>query len=165
MFGSIERSWNLAKESLGVIRKDPELMIFPIVSFIAGVIVAGILGTAAFFTDGFDGDRYRLPPWHRPGIPLLLRHVLRDHLLPGGLGGSGEAPPVRRQPHPGIRNRGSQQATGGHRQLGHHCRHRRPDTAVARGSGPPKQRSGLAALWRRLPSAWWAWLGAWLPSS
>jgi len=43
MFESVERSWNLAKESLGVIRKDPELMIFPIVSFIAGVIVAGIL--------------------------------------------------------------------------------------------------------------------------
>jgi hypothetical protein len=56
MFESVERSWNLAKESLGVIRKDPELMIFPIVSFIAGVIVAGILGTAAFFTNAFNGD-------------------------------------------------------------------------------------------------------------
>jgi hypothetical protein len=56
MFGSIERSWNLAKESLGVIRKDPELMIFPIVSFIAGVVVAGVLGTLAFFTDSFGGD-------------------------------------------------------------------------------------------------------------
>ena len=56
MFGSIERSWNLAKESMGVIRKDPELMIFPIVSFIAGVVVAGVLGTLAFFTDSFGGD-------------------------------------------------------------------------------------------------------------
>jgi hypothetical protein len=56
MFGSIERSWNLAKESMGVIRKDPELMIFPIVSFIAGVVVAGVLGTLAFFTDSFGGN-------------------------------------------------------------------------------------------------------------
>jgi hypothetical protein len=56
MFESIGRSWNLAKESLGVIRKDPELMIFPIVSFIAGVVVAGVLGTLAFFTDSFGGD-------------------------------------------------------------------------------------------------------------
>jgi hypothetical protein len=56
MFGSIGRSWNLAKESMGVIRKDPELMIFPIVSFIACVIVLGILGTVAFFTDSFGGD-------------------------------------------------------------------------------------------------------------
>jgi len=56
MFGSIERSWNLAKESLGVIWKDPEPMIFPVVSFIAGVLVAGILGTVAFFTGVFDGE-------------------------------------------------------------------------------------------------------------
>jgi hypothetical protein len=56
MFGSIERSWKLAKESMGVIRKDPELMIFPIVSFIAGVVVAGGLFTLAFFTDSFGGD-------------------------------------------------------------------------------------------------------------
>ena len=55
MFGSIERSWKLAKESLGVIRKDPELMIFPIVSFIAGVVVAGGLFTLALFTDSFGG--------------------------------------------------------------------------------------------------------------
>jgi hypothetical protein len=56
MFGSIGRSWNLAKESMGVIRKDPEFMIFPIVSFAIGVVVAGILGTLAFFTDSFGGD-------------------------------------------------------------------------------------------------------------
>jgi len=56
MFGSIGRSWNLAKESMGVIRKDPELMIFPIVSFIAGVVVAGVLGTLGFFTDSFGGN-------------------------------------------------------------------------------------------------------------
>lgn len=57
MFESIGRSWNLAKESLGVIRKDPELMLFPIVSFVAGVVIAGILGTLAFVTGGIGGDR------------------------------------------------------------------------------------------------------------
>jgi len=41
---------------MGVIRKDPELMIFPIVSFIVGVVVAGVLGTLAFFTDSFGGN-------------------------------------------------------------------------------------------------------------
>jgi len=56
VFESIGRSWNLAKESLGVIRKDPELMVFPIVSFIAGVVVAGILGTVAFLTGSLGGD-------------------------------------------------------------------------------------------------------------
>ncbi len=56
MFESIGRSWNLAKESLGVIRKDPELMIFPVISFIAAVVVAGILSMLAFFTDSFGGN-------------------------------------------------------------------------------------------------------------
>ena len=56
MFESIERSWNLAKESLGVIRKDPELMIFPIVSFIACVVAFGTIGVLGFFTDSFGGD-------------------------------------------------------------------------------------------------------------
>ncbi len=56
MFDAIGRSWNLAKESLGVIRKDPELMVFPIVSFVAGVIVAGVLGILGLFTNSFGGD-------------------------------------------------------------------------------------------------------------
>ena len=56
MFRSIERSWNLAKESLGVIRKDPELMIFPIVSFITCVVAFGTIGVLGFFTDSFGGD-------------------------------------------------------------------------------------------------------------
>ena len=57
MFGSIGRSWNLAKQSLGVVRKDPELMIFPIIAFIAGVVVAGILGGVGFATGAFGGSQ------------------------------------------------------------------------------------------------------------
>jgi Family of unknown function (DUF6159)/Plasma-membrane choline transporter len=68
MFGSIKRSWNLAKESLGVIRKDPELMIFPIVSFIASVIVGGLLLTVGIFTNSFGGNS----PVSALGIVLLF---------------------------------------------------------------------------------------------
>ena len=57
MFGSIGRSWNLAKQSLGVVRKDPELMIFPVIAFIAGVVVAGILGGVGFATGAFGGSQ------------------------------------------------------------------------------------------------------------
>lgn len=48
--GSFERSWTLAKQSLAVVRKDPKLMVFPVISFIAGVIVAGIVAGIAFGT-------------------------------------------------------------------------------------------------------------------
>lgn len=56
MFESLERSWRLAKESLGVLRKDPELMIFPIISFIAGVLVAGVVAGIAFGTGTVNMD-------------------------------------------------------------------------------------------------------------
>lgn len=57
MFESIGRSWNLAKQSLGVVRKDPELMIFPFIAFIAGVVVAGVLGGVGFATGAFGGSQ------------------------------------------------------------------------------------------------------------
>jgi hypothetical protein len=40
MFGSISRSWELAKGSFRVLRSDKELLIFPFLSFIALVIVS-----------------------------------------------------------------------------------------------------------------------------
>lgn len=42
MFGAIGRSWNPAKESQAVIRKDSEIMVSPAVSSLAGVVVVGI---------------------------------------------------------------------------------------------------------------------------
>ena len=43
--GKISRSWQLMKTSLGVLRKDKEIMIFPVLSFIACVIIL-----VSFFT-------------------------------------------------------------------------------------------------------------------
>jgi len=40
MFGSIGRSWELAKDSFRVLRADKELLIFPLLSFVALVIVS-----------------------------------------------------------------------------------------------------------------------------
>ncbi|HUP83963.1 MAG TPA: DUF6159 family protein [Candidatus Limnocylindria bacterium] len=40
MFGSIGRSWELAKGSFRVLRSDKELLIFPLLSFVALVIVS-----------------------------------------------------------------------------------------------------------------------------
>lgn len=39
MAGRISRGWNIAKQSAGVIRKDPELLVFPIFSAIACLLV------------------------------------------------------------------------------------------------------------------------------
>ena len=39
MFGSIGRSWELAKGSFRVLRADKELLIFPLLSFVALIIV------------------------------------------------------------------------------------------------------------------------------
>lgn len=55
MFEALARSWNLAKESMRVLRQDPELILFPVISFIAGVVIAGVLGGIGFATGGF-GD-------------------------------------------------------------------------------------------------------------
>jgi hypothetical protein len=40
MFGSIGRSWELAKDSFRVLRSDKELLIFPLLSFVVLVIVS-----------------------------------------------------------------------------------------------------------------------------
>lgn len=58
--GKIGRSWQLMKTSLGVLRKDKEIMIFPVLSFFACVIIllsffAGFwfLGLPSFETSGW----------------------------------------------------------------------------------------------------------------
>jgi hypothetical protein len=43
--GKFGRSWQLMKTSLGVLRKDKEIMIFPVLSFISSVIIL-----VSFFT-------------------------------------------------------------------------------------------------------------------
>ena len=57
MFETLGRSYRLAIESLRLLRKDPELMLFPVISFIASVVVAGILGGLGIVTGGIGGGR------------------------------------------------------------------------------------------------------------
>ena len=45
MFESWKRSWELVKQSWRVLKQDKELAVFPIVSFIFGVLIAGILAS------------------------------------------------------------------------------------------------------------------------
>lgn len=55
--GSLSRSWDLARQSLGVLRQDPKLVVFPVISFLAGVVLAGIVAGIAFGTGLVGGDR------------------------------------------------------------------------------------------------------------
>ena len=53
--GRLSRGWQLAKMSLGVIKKDKEILIFPLLSLVAlGLIAASFIG-GIFFTMGRDG--------------------------------------------------------------------------------------------------------------
>lgn len=53
--GRLSRGWQLAKMSLGVIKKDKEILIFPLLSLIAlGLIAASFIG-GIFFTMGRGG--------------------------------------------------------------------------------------------------------------
>ena len=54
MFGSIGRSIELAKASLSVLRSDKELLLFPLVSFIALVIVTISFAVPFLATGGMD---------------------------------------------------------------------------------------------------------------
>ena len=64
MFETLGRSYRLAIESLRLLRKDPELMLFPVISFIASVVVAGVMGGLGFASGGLGGDH--------PGLGVLF---------------------------------------------------------------------------------------------
>jgi hypothetical protein len=53
--GRIGRGWKLAKMSLGIIRKDKEILIFPILSGLVTMIILASFLVGAFFSVGFDG--------------------------------------------------------------------------------------------------------------
>jgi len=57
MFGSIGRSWELAKGSFRVLRADKELLVFPLVSFIALVIVLISFAVPFLLLGGFTDAR------------------------------------------------------------------------------------------------------------
>ncbi len=54
MFATIGRTWNLAKMSWGVLQKDRELMLFPVLSLIGVLIAAGIFAAIAAATGSLD---------------------------------------------------------------------------------------------------------------
>jgi len=53
--GRIGRGWKLAKMSLRVIRKDKEILIFPLLSGLTTLLILASFFVGAFFTWGFDG--------------------------------------------------------------------------------------------------------------
>ena len=65
MAGRFSRSWSLASASWQVLKEDTQLMVFPFVSAIASILVAGAFALGAFGIAGFDGlsdlDRQHVP--------------------------------------------------------------------------------------------------------
>ncbi len=65
MAGRFSRSWSLASASWQVLKQDTQLMVFPFVSAIASILVAGAFALGAFGIAGFDGlsnlDRHNVP--------------------------------------------------------------------------------------------------------
>ena len=55
MAGRFSRSWSLASASWQVLRQDTQLMVFPLVSAIATIVIAGAFALGAFGFVGFDG--------------------------------------------------------------------------------------------------------------
>lgn len=54
MFATIGRTWSLAKLSWGVLMKDKELVLFPIMAFITVAVIVGLAFAAALATGALD---------------------------------------------------------------------------------------------------------------
>jgi hypothetical protein len=65
MAGRFSRSWSLASASWQVLKDDTQLMVFPFVSALASILVAGAFALGAFGLVGFDGlsnlDKHHVP--------------------------------------------------------------------------------------------------------
>ncbi len=65
MAGRFSRSWSLASSSWQVLKQDTQLMVFPFVSAIASILVAGAFALGAFGVVGYDGlsdlDKHNVP--------------------------------------------------------------------------------------------------------
>jgi hypothetical protein len=53
--GKIGRGWEMTKMSLRVIRKDKEILIFPVLSGLVTILILASFFLGVFFTTGFDG--------------------------------------------------------------------------------------------------------------
>src|SRR6201996_9736210 len=71
MAGRFSRSWSLAGASWQVLRQDTQLMVYPLVSAIAGLVVIAAFAAGVFGFVGFDGlsnmDRHAVPPGYYVG--------------------------------------------------------------------------------------------------
>lgn len=60
MFDTFRRSWELAKASLAVLRSDKELLIFPLISFLAlAVVTISLASLYRYATKGDPGSNFR----------------------------------------------------------------------------------------------------------
>ena len=71
MFERFSRSWGLIKASAGVLAKDKELLVFPLLSAICTLIVAAAFLLPAFGLGALDGLR---EDEHVAGTGLDVRH-------------------------------------------------------------------------------------------
>lgn len=77
MFDSWTRSWRLAKQSWHVLKQDKELAIFPVISFIFGVVLAGILASVGIAFGVFDeGESFTITD-----VILILFFYLGTYFL------------------------------------------------------------------------------------
>src|SRR5258705_9996501 len=70
--GRISRGWQLAKKSWAVLRNDRSLMVFPVISVIAGIgALALIITPGAFASAAADGSE----------VPLIVAGVVSAYVL------------------------------------------------------------------------------------
>jgi len=62
--GRIGRGWKLAKMSLGIIRKDKEILIFPVLSGIVTMVILASFFVGVFFSVGLDGLANGSSSWY-----------------------------------------------------------------------------------------------------
>jgi len=73
--GRISNTWELAKTSWSVLKKDRELLLLPVLSFVASVVVLGVMFGVVVATSSVGGDSESL------GTVYLLLFVLAELAL------------------------------------------------------------------------------------
>jgi len=78
--GKFSRSWNLVKESFRILRSDKQLMLFPVLSAVACLVVSVIIGTGGTLLSlpsmaaaAASGEQWQpaMSPWFYPGLFAL----------------------------------------------------------------------------------------------
>ena len=77
MFEKFSRSWELVKASAAVLRSDKELMLFPVISTIATLVVLATFAIPTFTLRLFEGGVgvFGVPP---PPAPLVAQSCRRE---------------------------------------------------------------------------------------